>query len=129
MSSTQLRRMVLGRAIRPYAFAVSLSIVVMATAIANGRAAGRLLSEWPGDILVFLSLLTSFMLWLGWWVRSDALMRNGLLWSTGVWAGISLILLVDGKSWVSGALGLCWVVASGGAWLLEMDEKRRVKPS
>lgn len=125
MSSTQLRRFILGRAVRPYAFAVSMATAVVSWAVLTDQAVGRRLDEWPGHLIGVMGIITVVLLWYGWWARSDVWMTRGLLWSTGVWAGVGTVLSIEGGAVVSGLLAWCWVVASAGAWLLEVDEFRR----
>lgn len=127
MAQTQFRKTILNRAVRPYSLGVSLSVMVMGVAIVTDRAIGKFINSWPGDVLAALFFITAAALWYGWWAKSDNWMRHGLLWSTGVWSSASFIMIVDGDSWVAAALGLCWVVASGGSWLLEMDYMRSVE--
>lgn len=125
MTTTQFRRTLLNRAVRPYAFAVSLATAVVSYGILTDQAVGRQLDEWPGHLIGVMGLVTVVMLWYGWWARSDTWMTRGLLWSTGVWAGVGTVLSIEGGAWVSGLLAWCWVIASGGAWLLEVDDARR----
>ena len=47
-------------------------------------------------------------------------MHRGLLWSAGIWAAVTAILTIDvGLINVNTLLAAAWVIASGGAWLLE----------
>lgn len=124
MTDTQLRRRIAGRAIRPYALAVSLATAVIAVAVLADQAVGRLLDDRPGTIVGLMAIATVVMLWWGWWTRSDRWMARGLLWSSGVWAGVATVLTVEGGAWVSACLAACWCLASGGAWLLEHEDVR-----
>lgn len=125
MTDTTLRRRIAGRAVRPYAFAVSLATWVVAVAILTDQAVGALLDDWPGEVLGVIAIGVVGMLWGGWWARSDVWMTRGLLWSSGVWAGVGTVLSVEGGSWVSASLAWCWAVASAGAWLLEHEDVER----
>lgn len=124
MTDTQLRRGLAGRTVRPYAFAVSLATLVIAYATVANVAVGDLLDGPPGDIIGAAAIATVAALWWGWWARSDRWMIRGLLWSTGVWTGVGVVLSAEGGAWVSALLAWCWVIASGGAWLLEKDDMR-----
>lgn len=117
---------VLGRAVRPYALAVSLATTVSVWSVATNRAVGELLDGLPGAVIAAAGTVAVALLWLGFWARRDAWMRAGLLASAGYWAAVgSVVLLEPGVSLVSGWLALCWTVASGGAWLLEKTDRRR----
>lgn len=124
MTETHLPWRILGRAWRPYALAVSLSVAVIAAAVFTRSAVGVYLDQWPGQVIGVMGVATVVLLWWGWWARSDFAMRLGLLWSTGVWTGVGTTLAYEGGAPVSTALAWCWVVASGGAWLLEAADRR-----
>jgi hypothetical protein len=53
-------------------------------------------------------------------------MAHGLLVTVGVWASVWAIVLLD-TEWnnVSGWLAFAWMLASGGAWALEVSDKAR----
>ena len=123
MTDTQLRHRIAGRAVRPYALAVSLATLGILWATVANIAVGDLLDGAPGDAIAAASAATVAALWWGWWSRADRWMRRGLLWSTYVWSAVGIVTLMDG-AWVSAWLAWCWVLASGGAWLLERDDMR-----
>lgn len=117
---------VLNRAVRPYALAVSLATSVSVWSVSTDRAVGELLDGLPGAIIAAYGAIAALLLWAGFWARRDAWMRTGLLASAGYWAAVgSVILLEPGVGLVSGWLAYCWMVASGGAWLLEEIDVRR----
>lgn len=117
---------IFGRLLRPYAFAVSLATSVLCYSIAAGVALGQLLNGGPGRVVAAWGGLAVVLLWWGWWARSERFMRWGLFWTTGVWAAATSIMVLDvGYSPVSAMLAGCWVIASGGAWLLEVTDSRR----
>ena len=117
---------VLNRSVRPYALAVSLATSVSVWSVSTDRAVGQLLDGWPGAIIAAYGVLAVLLLWAGFWARRDGWMRAGLLASAGYWAAVGAVILLEpGVSLVSGWLALCWVVASGGAWLLEQVDVRR----
>lgn len=124
MTSTELRRRVTGRAVRPYALAVSLATAVIGYATLANIAVGKQLDGLPGDIIAAAAWAAVAALWWGWWSRSDRWMARGLLWSAAVWAAVGTVLTFEGGAWVSAALAWCWTLASGGAWLLERDDPR-----
>ena len=120
MSDTHLPWQLWGRKVRPYALAVSLSTAVIAYACLTGIAVGRLLDGATGIIVGTVAVITVAALWWGWLAKSEAWMLRGLLWAAGVWAAVTTILATDvGIVNVNTLLALAWVVASGGAWLLE----------
>ena len=117
---------VVGRTVRPYAFAVSLATSVSVWSVATDRAVGQLLDGWPGAIIAAYGVIAVLLLWAGFWARRDGWMHGGLLASAGYWAAVGAVIMLEpGVSLVSGWLALCWVVASGGAWLLEKTDRRR----
>lgn len=124
MTLSQLRRQVFGRAIRPYALAVSCSTLTIGVAVLEDAAIGKLLDEWPGTIIGIMAIASVLLLWWGWWRKSEKTLALGLLWSAGVWSGVGAVLMLEGGAWVSAILAWCWVIGSGGAWLIERDELR-----
>ena len=118
--------LVLDRAVRPYALAVSLATSVSVWSVSTDRAVGQLLDGWPGAVIAAYGVISVALLWAGFWARRDAWMRTGLLASAGYWAAVGAVIIMEpGVSLVSGWLAWCWVVASGGAWLLEQVDRRR----
>ena len=123
MSDTALPWLIFGRKVRPYALAVSLSTAVIAWACLAGIAVGKLLDGLAGTIVGVAAVVTVAALWAGWLTRSEVWMHRGLLWSAGVWAAIATILAIDvGPINVNTLLAAAWVIASGGAWLLERGQ-------
>lgn len=124
MTDTNLPWRIFGRQLRPYALAVSLSTALIGYAIWTGTALGQLLDGFPGHVIATAAVAAVTLLWVGWWVRSNRLMRSGLFWTTGVWASVTAVLAIDVGWNVNTMLAACWVVASGGAWLLEATDAR-----
>lgn len=124
MTNTNLPWLIFGRQLRPYALAVSLSAALVSYAAVAGVVPGSLLSGAPGRVVSTVGWMAVGMLWAGWWARSEKLMRWGLFWTTGVWATVTALLLADVGPTLNTALAGCWVVASGGAWLLEVSDGR-----
>jgi len=130
MTDTDLPWRIFGRLIRPYALAVSLATLVIVWSMVTEAAVGQLLDQAPGHMVGTTAALAVALLWAGWWMRSDRLMRAGLIWTTGVWATVGTVLALDIGSQPSMWLAWCWAVASGGAWLLETtDADRRTSAS
>ncbi len=120
MSDTHLSWLLWGRKVRPYALAVSIATAVIAWACLAGIAVGKLLDGPTGIIVGTAAVVTVAALWWGWLAKSEAWMHRGLIWSAGVWAAIATILAIDvGPINVNTLLAAAWVIASGGAWLLE----------
>ena len=128
MSTTDGRTLpwrVLHRTVRPYALAVSLATSVSVWSVSTDRAVGELLDGWPGAIIAAYGVIAALLLWAGFWASRDTWMRAGLLASAGYWAAVGAVVLLEpGVPLVSGWLALCWMVASGGAWLLERVDLR-----
>ena len=117
---------VLDRAVRPYVLAVSLATTVSVWSVATNRAVGELLDGLPGAVIAAAGTVAVLLLWLGFWARRDAWMRHGLLLSAGYWAAVGSVVITEpGVGLTSGWLAWCWMVASGGAWLLEKTDRRR----
>lgn len=114
----------LRRQVRPYALAVSLACAVIVASMFTGSGVGKLLDQGLGKAIGAAALITVALLWAGWWSHSKSLMNHGLLLSTAVWAAIATVILIEGSSWPSGLLAIAWGVASGGAWLLEANDRR-----
>ena len=111
------------RAIRPFSFAISLATFVLTLGIATGTTVGVSLDSGLGGIVVVVaSFVTTALLWWGWWAKSTSLMTHGLLLAAAVWAAAGYVILLEGVSWVSGLVALCWSVAAAGSWLLEVND-------
>ena len=114
---------ILGRAVRPYALAVSLATAVVFASMLTESGVGESLDSWPGKVIGAAAGGVTVLLWAGWWLQRPGLMEHGLLLSTGVWASVCSVVLLEGASWPSGLIAAAWIVASGGAWLLEVNDK------
>ena len=123
MSETHLPWHLWGRKVRPYALAVSIATGVIAWACLAGIGVGRLLDGPVGIIVGVAAVVTVATLWWGWLAKSETWMHRGLLWSAGIWAAVTAILTIDvGLINVNTLLAAAWVIASGGAWLLERGQ-------
>jgi ABC-type Mn2+/Zn2+ transport system permease subunit len=117
---------VLGRIVKPYALAVSFATFVVSWAVLAGVAIGQLLDTWPGQLVGAAGFGAVILLWAGWWAQRDEWMAHGLLVTVGVWSAVWAIVLLDTEwSNVSGWLAFGWVLASSGAWALEVTDKAR----
>ena len=114
------------RAVKPYALAVSFSTAVVSWAILSGQAIGQLLDTFPGQTVGVVGFAAVMLLWAGWWAQRDDWMGHGLLLTVGVWAAVWAIIMLDTEwSNISGWLAFAWVIASGGAWTLEVTDQER----
>jgi hypothetical protein len=124
MTDNNLPWLIFGRKMRPFSLALSLSTGVIGYATLNGVATGVGLDGTQGRVVGVAALLCVGMLVYGWWARSDKAMNNGLLVCAGVWASAGTFLALDiGTFAVSTMMAICWAVAAGGAWLLEVSHR------
>lgn len=114
----------LRRAVRPYALAVSLATAVVFMSMLTESGVGQALDGPAGKAIGVAAAVSTVLLWVGWWTQRVWPMTQGLLLSTAVWAAVAVVIILEGSSWTSGLIGACWGVASGGAWLLEVNDKR-----
>ena len=123
MPSTDLPWLLWGRKVKPYALAVSMSTAVVAHAMLVDRDdVGSTFDAYsaPGIVVGVCALAAVLSLWAGWWGRKLPLLEAGLLLSVGVWtARGALVGLTDGPTVNTVWFSFAWVVASGGAYLLE----------
>lgn len=114
------------RIIRPYSFAVSLATFAVTVSIFSSSSVGTALDGgWAQLVIGVAAALSTGLLWAGWWATSVRLMNHGLLVGAGVWAAVGAEILLEGASWPSGVIALCWSIASAGAWLLEVNDTPR----
>lgn len=136
MSDTELPWKFLGRKVRPYAFAVTFVCIVLTVALlVTGDDVGNVLDNdenvaghfnLVGYTIGVTAMLAGIFLIAGWWLRSDRFMRWGLLVSAFMFATRAAFLFMDlGWHHVPGWISLGWVLASGGAWLLERTTLQR----
>ena len=59
-----------------------------------------------------------------WSMITESGVGNNLDGPWGKAIGVAAVVLTEGASWPSGALAVCWVVASSGSWLLEVNDRR-----
>lgn len=122
MARTELPWLLLGRKTRPFSLAVSLADLVVAWSLLIERSGpGEVLDRpMPGTLVGAMAALAAVLLWAGFWRRSDRLMQDGLLCSVFVWGSrAGAIAFTTGALDQSVLLSACWVIAAGGAYLLE----------
>ena len=134
MARTELRRTIWGRKVQPLALALAIATAVGALSTVVGITTalgmdGRVVQPytdwaWVGAVLGLASGVTSVTLWWSWWARSSRWMANGMRWAAGVFSGASISLIAEGL-YFSAALAGCWVIAAGGAYLLEVEDADR----
>ena len=129
MASTELPWLFLGRRVRPFALAAALAtLYVSASVLIHGQDAGNALDDWtaPGIFVGGLAAASSLSLFGGWWRRSERLMRFGLISAAGVFGARAGFFFADTDDIfaLSAWLSTAWVVACGGAYLLEISAPR-----
>lgn len=113
----------LRRTVRPYAFAVSLATAIVFCSMLTESGVGQTLDGVAGKVIGIAAGAVTVLMWAGWWLQRPRLMEHGLLLSTAAWASVATVVLLEGSSWPSGLLAVAWMIASGGAWLLEVNDK------
>lgn len=129
MASTELPWQFLGRRVRPFALAAALATLFVAGSLLIRREdSGGALDDWtaPGLAVGILAALASLALFAGWWARGEKLMRFGLLVAAGVFGARAGFIFADTHNVfaLSALLSCAWVVACGGAYLLETSSPR-----
>ena len=110
------------RTVKPYALAVSLATAVVFASMLTESGVGQDLDGPAGKAIGVAAGAVTVLMWVGWWAQRPGLMRHGLILSAAVWAAVSWVVLLERSSWPSGLLAAAWVIASGGAWLLEIND-------
>lgn len=117
LSPTDLPWSAFGRRVKPLAFAASLANASIALGLADPDI---YFIQVPHTLVMLAALAAVLAFWFGWWLNVVRLVQIGLLLTVGVFAaraalsGLS-IGFFDPITWLS----VSWVVASGGAFLLE----------
>jgi hypothetical protein len=124
MSKGDLPFTVFGRPVKPLAMALMVSTftIFYSNVVVNNDVAG---GAYVGDIVGWTAGLTSLLLLLGWVHRSQRIAELGLLLATGVWVSrMAVVAMTEGVGYFGVWLSLGWVLAAGGAYLLEAwDDK------
>ena len=118
--STSLTYKICGRLIRPYALALTASLLSLwLVSVAHVEALPQMHSG-HGHALGWFAFAVAGVLIAGWVAHDDRIMRLGLLLSTSVWGVVAFVSsVVVGPLSIFALISGCWVLASGGAWLLE----------
>lgn len=117
---TDLSVRFLGRKIKPYALAVSLTMFVLCWMMVNHLAVGEFLRGWQGEVAAVLSGASAVWLTVGWWWQRQSLLEWGLLMAAGAWMVTTAVLSFEfGVFYHNTLLAFCWVIASVGSWVLE----------
>lgn len=129
MASTELPWLFLCRRVRPFALAAALAtLYVAASLLIHRQDSGDALDDWtaPGLLVGGLAALSSVALFAGWWARGEKLMRFGLISAAGVFGARAGFIFADTDDIfaLSAWLSTAWVVACGGAYLLETSAPR-----
>lgn len=122
MTSTDLPWTFFGRKIKPFSFALSLTMCQLMWSIFTKSTVGMAL-DGIGQIVGVIAAIAFALLVAGFFVMKERWMAWGLLLATGAWASVSAILWIDVGLTPSTLSASCWVLASGGAWLLEASDE------
>lgn len=120
MPPMNLRWTALGRPVKPVAFSLMMTMLILA--VVNILNVGILGTHAAGDVLAGLSIAGAALLFTGWFRRSQSVAELGLaaaffVWSTRFFLGIFISpdpLITEGIY-----LSLCWAMVAGGSYLLE----------
>lgn len=123
MTDTNLPWRVFGRQVRPFSFALSLTMAQLSWSILTKNTIGQAL-DGIGHSVGMAAIVALVLLFAAFWGRSDRAMVWGLLIATGVWASATTILVLDVGFTPSTMSAGCWAIAAGGAWLLEVSDVR-----
>lgn len=115
---------ILGRRFKPLALASALSVLAVALSpFYSGPAQTFDFGSPPGIVQAGAAGVAFICLVIGWFQRSSDMVRGGLLLVAGVFmARATLTALSVGLSHPAFWINFSWVVATGGAYLLERDD-------
>ncbi len=126
MTSTNLPWLFLGRRIKPYALAVSFAclVITIGSLVLRNLVGSTFDDLSPAGVFTgALSGAAFVLLMWGWWTRSTRAMEMGLLASAGVFTTLAAyVFLESGFIVVSGWISVAWVIASIGAYMLEVTQ-------
>ena len=121
--TTDLSVRFLGRKIKPYAFAVSLTMFVLAYMMFGHLAVGESFRGWQGNVAGVAAVVSAVWLSFGWWWQKQSFLEWGLLLACGGWMVVSSVLAFEfGVFYHNTLLAFCWAVASVGSWVLERSQ-------
>lgn len=117
LAPTDLPWSAFGRRVKPLAFAASLANASIALGLINP---GNYFVQIPHTLVMIAALAAVLAFWFGWWFNTVRLVQSGLILTVGVFAARAALSALsvgffDPITWLS----LSWVVAAGGAFLLE----------
>lgn len=125
MTSTDLSWTFFGRKIKPFSFALSLTMLMLTWSILSKNTIGQTLDE-EGQIVGVVTIAAFALLAVGFYTKHERWMRHGLLLAAGAWVSVSTVLWLEVGGGTSTLSASCWAIAAGGAWLLEKSDSRRV---
>ena len=102
----------------------ALAWLLLAASIAAEVVGTIALRYADGFTRLWPSLAVGSLYALAIWLMSLSVQHLEVGLAYAVWAGVGTILAWEGGAPVSTALAWCWVIASGGAWLLEVADIR-----
>jgi hypothetical protein len=112
-----------GRRVKPLALAASVANVAI---IANFH---EIPFTHPHALVIVAAILATLAFWFGWWLNKVPLVQVALLATVGVF-GARAALAVMSIGWLSHMtmLSIAWMIAAGGAFLLERRAPHTVEP-
>jgi len=129
MPPMNLHWKILGRPVKPVAFGLMFSMMVIGWAAFSD--VGVLGKNFLADFLGGAALMTAAVLASGWYRSSQMLAELGLLMASIIWAlRFWLIVLVNNHSISTEGLWLSigWVVIASGSYLLEKADSLAERP-
>ena len=130
MPPMNLHLKVFGRPVKPVAFGLALSMLVIAWAAYTN--VGVLDGSDLADLLGGGALIVAVIFTIAWWHRSQRMAELALLLSFIVWGWRFwlIVLVADNRITQEGLwLSLGWAVIAGGSYLLEKTDSRAMRGS
>ena len=127
MTTTDLPWTFFGRKIKPFSLALSLTMLQLAWSILTKSTIGAALDE-IGQVVGMVAVVSFALLTGGFVFCKERWMVLGLLLASGAWSSAAAILWLDVGLTPSTASATCWVIAAGGAWLLETSQDDEQHP-
>ena len=115
-----------GRHPRPFALGLSIALfgVFWQYVVVRGPLFGDEAFAPGVSITGHAALISSGLLWAGYWFRSRMLMEWGMLLGSGVWMAVMIaaVYLTHSPVWL--LMTASWLVGSAGAFFLEAADRR-----
>lgn len=112
-----------GRAIKPYALSLFLSMIVLT--FINILNIGVFSDNVLGDVIAIIAGGTATLFLSAWVFNNRSLLEIGLLFAAGVWmTRATFDLFVNGYTEFGIYLSLCWVIGAAGSYLMERRDWR-----